>query len=216
MPSLGSQSLIRLLPTTRYDFSALRGGTIMVPIAQRIDVLGFEVAALQLRVLSGQLPPGSAVKVLLADDGYDPDVPDAPLIQTQLPTREDIASIELPPATVFPFYQTLSTPIPGKLGRMMAVLVSFDGGEDGGPSVVLSMDLLLTGRLVGTNVQQPAAFRGYTSEVSEEPEPFERLEPAQGTQLSDDLADRLAVMISEALRAKVPPGYPRFSNVNVA
>ena len=216
MPSLGSQSLVRILPTTRYDFSALRGGAIMFPVAQRIDVLGFEVAALQLRVLSGQLPPGAAMKVFLADDGYDPDVPDAPLFQTQSPVHEDIASTELTSATVLPFYQTLSTTIPGKLGRMMAVLVSFEGGEEGGPSVALSMDVLLTGRLVGTNVQQSAAFRGYAQEVSEEPERFDRLEPTLSGTLNEDLVSRLAEVISEALQRKLPPGYPRFSNVNVA
>ncbi len=213
MSSLSSQSLIRLLPTTRYDFSALRGGPITIPVAQRLDVLGYDTAALQLRVLSGRLSPGSTVKVLLADDGHDPDVPDVPLLQTQSPTGEDIASIELTSATVLPFYQTLATTIPGKVGRMMAVLVSFTGGDEGAPSVVLSMDLLLTGRLVGTNVQQPATFRGYAAERGEEPEPFERLAPELTAPVGDDIVERLAEVLT---RRPSKRGYPRFSNVNVA
>jgi hypothetical protein len=217
MPSLGSQSLVRLLPTTRYDFSALRSGSITLPLVQRVDVLGYDVAALQLRVLSGELPPGSTMTVLIADDGYDPEAPDAPFMQTQSQLGEDLASVQISSNTVFPFYQTVATTIPGKLGRMMAVLVSFNASESGGPCVSLSMDLLLSGRVVGRNVQQPATFRGYVEDPTEELEFYTRMESAPAAPLGDEVINRVINAIGSALRGVVAAEeYPRFGNVNVA
>jgi hypothetical protein len=36
---------VRILPRTRYDLTALRDATIQIPVAQHIDILGFEAAS---------------------------------------------------------------------------------------------------------------------------------------------------------------------------
>jgi hypothetical protein len=219
MPSLGSQALLRVLPYTRYDLSALSGATIEIPIAQHIDVLGYENVALQVRVRSGTLPAGSSIRVRLADDGFDPADPSAADFLRTSVDGKDIGGLTVPEGTVFPFYQSIPAAVAGNFGRLMGIVASFTGGTEGGPSVVMSMDLLLTGGAVGTGIQQPSTYLGYSQEPVEPEDKFESLSfdapPSAG--FPADLGNRLIAAIRFVLeKAKVPPGYPRFGNVNVA
>ncbi len=224
MPTIGSQVLVRILPRTRYDFGNLREVVIQIPVAQHIDVLGFEHATLQVRVYRGTLPAKSSLRVHLADDGFSADDSTAVFLQTMSAQDKEIGTLHLGERTVFPFYQSVSTAIPGVLGRLMAVVISFAGGPEGGPSVELSMDLVLSGGSVGAKIHQPSTYLGYAHEPIEPVEPFERLTPVpsdQGGTREERLATVLSTAIREALGrgdvnvATRGGGYPRFGNVNV-
>lgn len=125
MPTIGSQSLVRVLPRTRYDFGALAGGEVTIPVAQHVHVLGYDRAALQVRVHDARLPEGSSVTVRLADDGFSADEPGSHFLQTTAGDGSEIGSVTLTAETRLPFYQSVSTKIPGVVGRLMAVLVTF-------------------------------------------------------------------------------------------
>lgn len=155
MPTLGSQALLCVLPNTHYDFGPLSGATVEIPLAQHIDVLGYEHAALQIRIRTGLFPPGSSLRIHLADDGFNPDDPTTNFLRTTV-GDEEIGTLELTERTVFPFYQSISTVVRGNFGRLMGITASFAGGPEGGPSVVMSMDLVLTGGSVGATIQQPS------------------------------------------------------------
>ena len=218
MPTIGSQALLRVLPYARYDLAPLTGATVEIPVAQHIDVLGYEHVTVQVRIRSGTLPPGSSIHIRLADDGFNPDDPAADFVRTSAEGR-DIGVLEVPEGTVFPFYQSVSAPVRGSFGRFMAITASFTGGAEGGPSVVLSMDLVLTGGAVGAGIQQPSTYLGYAHEPLELEEPVEQVifEPPRSGGFPSDLAGRLMSAIRILLdRTLVPPGYPRFGNVNVA
>ncbi|HEV3000520.1 MAG TPA: hypothetical protein VGW75_07265 [Solirubrobacteraceae bacterium] len=219
MATIGSQGVLRVLPNTRYDFSALTGATVEIPIAQHIDVLGYENAALQVRIPTGSFPKGSSMRIQLADDGFHPDDPTTQFFQTAV-DGSDIGSLEVTDKTVFPFYQSISARIPGTFGRLMAITASFTGGADGGPTAVVSMDLVLTGGSVGTTIRQPSTYLGYAFEQLEADEPVERLsfeQPQVTGRLEPGIAGRLIGAVRGAIgTAKLPPGYPRFGNVNVA
>ncbi len=220
MPTIGSQALVRILPRTSYDFTGLTGATVRIPVAQHIDVLGYQRAALQVRVYSASLPAGATVTVQLADDGFSADDPASAFLQTTKADGGEIGSIELTEHTVFPFYQSISSEVPGVFGRLMAVLLSVKGGADAGPSIEFGLDLVLTGGSVGATISQPSSYLGYAHELVERVETFERLtvdepEVAAG---GDALVNRLTNAIRDAVqsRAQKLPGYPRFGNVNVA
>jgi hypothetical protein len=219
MPTIGSQALLRVLPSTHYDFGPLAGATVEIPIAQHIDVLGFEHAALQVRVRSGSFPPGSSMRISLADDGFDPDDPGTNFLRTTV-DDEPIGALEITDKNVLPFYQSVATVVPGHFGRLMGVTAAFTGGTDGGPSVVMSLDLVLSGGSVGATIQQPSTYLGYAHEPVETEEPFERLtfdQPAQAPVFEAGLVNRLVASIRDLFQtARLPPGYPRFGNVNVA
>jgi hypothetical protein len=213
VPTIGSQALLRVLPNTQYDLGAVTDATVEIPLAQHIDVLGYEHAALQVRIRSGSFPSGSSLRINLADDGYNPEDPTASFLQ-KVVGGEEMGTLEITDQTVFPFYQSVSTSIPGTFGRLMAITASFAGGPEGGPSVVMSMDLVLTGGSVGTAIRQPATYLGYAHEPLEADEAFEQFtfdQPQPG------LVDRLITAIRDVFQtARLPPGYPRFGNVNVA
>ena len=222
MPTMGSQALVRVLPRTRYDFGALRDGTVQIPVAQHIDILGYHQATVQVRLHSGTIPPGARLRVHLADDGFNPDDPGTTPLQTSTIDGVEIAVLPVDEGTVFPFYQSVSTAIPGVLGRLMAIMVSFTGGPEGGPSVVMSMDLVLTGGSVGSTIHQPSTYLGYAHEQVERAESFERIVPEPRAQppaaRQDVLATRLADAILDVLRRSDDAGphvYERFGNVNV-
>lgn len=223
MPTIGSQGLVRILPRTRYDLSALRDAAIQIPAAQHIDILGFERATLQVRVYCGNLPSKSSLQIQIADDGFSADDSAGVFLQTRSVGGAEIASLHIPDGTVFPFYQSLSTAIPGVLGRMMAVIMSFTGGSEGGPMIELSMDLVLTGGSVGAKIHQPSTYLGYAHEPVEQEESFEQLipEPHAAGGISEE---RLAKILSSAIRrglplgrpdVAAPDGYARFGNVDV-
>ena len=219
MPTLGSQALLRVLPSTHYDLRTLVGATIEIPIAQHIDVLGFEHAALQVRVRSGTFPSGSSMRITLADDGFDPDDPGTNFLSTTV-GGEPIGVLEITDKTVFPFYQSLPTTVPGRIGRLMLITAAFTGGPDGGPAAVMSLDLVLTGGSVGMTIQQPLTYLGYAHQPVETEEPFERLtfdQPQHSPVFAPGLVNRLVATIRALFQgARLPPGYPRFGNVNVA
>jgi hypothetical protein len=221
MPTMGSQALVRVLPRTRYDFGPLTDATVRFPIAQHIDILGYHQATVQVRIHSGELPAGAQLSVQLADDGFDADDPGAAPLQTATVDGTDIAVLPVGKGTRFPFYQSLSTPIPGVLGRLLAIMVSFTGGPKGGPSVELSVDLVLTGGSVGSTIHQPSTYLGYAHEQVERAESFERILPDQHHRpvgRDDVLASRLSDAILEVLRRANDGGtkvYERFGNVNV-
>ena len=229
MATIGSQVLIRVVPRTQYDFSGIRNGVVRIPIAQHIDVLGFQRATLQVRIYAGTLPAKSRLQIQLADDGFSADDTTNAFLQTTTASGEEIGTLQVAEGTVFPFYQSISTAVPGVFGRMMAVMVSFAGGTHGGPSVVMSLDLVLTGGSVGSTIHQPSTYLGYAHDRVEPLEKLERLSfeqpdrlPATGTvDHEDDLVTRLVTAIREALLkthgsvATPEGGYPRFGNVNV-
>jgi hypothetical protein len=220
MPTIGSQALLRVLPSTHYDFSPLVGATVEIPIAQHIDVLGFAHAALQVRVRHGTFPSGSSLRISLADDGFDPDDPGTNFLSPTV-DGEPIGALTITDTTVFPFYQSLGTPVPGRLGRLMAITAAFTGGADGGPSAVMSLDLVLSGGSVGMTIQQPSTYLGYAHEPVEAEESFERLtfdQPQRPPVFEPGLVNRLATAIRDLFQTvrAVPPGYERFGNVNVA
>jgi hypothetical protein len=219
MPTIGSQALLRVLPSTHYDFRPLIGAKIEIPIAQHIDVLGFEHAALQVRVRSGSFPPGSLMRLSLADDGFDPADPGTSFLSKTI-GGEPIGVLEITEKTVFPFYQSVATAVPGRFGRLMVVTAAFTGGPDGGPSVTMSLDLVLSGGSVGTTIHQPLTYLGYTHELVETEEPFEHLtfdKPQHSPVFEPGLVNRLVASIRDLFQtARLPPGYPRFGNVNVA
>jgi hypothetical protein len=227
--TIGSQVLIRVVPRTQYDFSGLRNGVVRIPIAQHIDVLGFQRATLQVRIYSGTLPAKSRLQIHLADDGFSADDTTNAFLQTTTASGEEIGTLQLGEGTVFPFYQSISTAVPGVIGRMMAVMVSLTGGADGGPSVVMSLDLVLTGGSVGSTIHQPSTYLGYAHDHVEPLEKLERLsfdQPDQPRAIGiggreEDLVTRLVTAIRDALLRTNPnvatpdAGYPRFGNVNV-
>ena len=224
MPTISSQSLLRILPRTHYDFGALKDAVIRIPIAQHIDVLGYERATLQVRLYSGALPAKSSLEIHLADDGFSPDDPANAFLQTKRVSGEEIGTLQVGDRNAFPLYQSISTAIPGILGRLMAVLVSFKGGANGGPSVVMSLDLVLTGGSVGSTIYQPSTYLGYAHEQVEQAEHFERLtldQPDQTVVLEEGVGTQLSRAIREALlrgnldMETTDGGYARFGNVNV-
>jgi hypothetical protein len=219
MATIGSQALLRILPYTTYDFGPLSDAEIEIPIAQHIDVLGYEHATLQVRISSGSFPAGSSLRINLADDGFNPDDPKTSFLQ-KIVDGQEIGRLEVTDQTVFPFYQSRSTAIPGTFGRLMGITASFAGGTEGGPSVVMGMDLLLTGGSVGTTIYQPSTYLGYAHEPVETEEQFERLnlEQAQPTLFEPGLLTNLVTAIRDVFQSerRLPPGYPRFGNVNVA
>ena len=233
MATIASQALVRILPRTRYDLGELRDGVLRLPVAQHIDVVGFERATLQVRVYAGTLPAGSSLQVLLADDGFDPNDPATVPLQTSTPDGGDIGALSIPEGTMFPFYQSISTAVPGVLGRFLAVVLAFTGGAEGGPAVELGLDLVLTGGSVGGKIHQPSTYLGYAAEPVEA---FEPVEPIEALTSDDDagssesflagsvvegLVTRLSATVREALArggldvAAPDGGYPRFGNVNV-
>jgi hypothetical protein len=220
MPTMGSQALVRILPRTHYDFSGLRDGVVRIPIAQHIDVLGYQRATLQVRLYSGALPAQSSLRIQLADDGFSHDDPANAFLQTMTAEGQEIGTLEIAERTVFPFYQSISTAVPGVFGRLMAVLVSFSGGTGGGPSVVMSMDLVLTGGSVGTTIHQPSTYLGYAHDHVEPIEqhehlPFDSVDHAgaETTALSESIREAL---LRGNLDMDTPDGgYARFGNVNV-
>ena len=215
MATIGSQALLRVLPSTHYDFGPLTGATVELPIAQHIAVLGYEHATLQVRIRSGSFPPGSSLRIDLADDGFDPEDPGTNFLRTSV-DGEPLGGLEITEKTAFPFYQSVGSRVPERFGRMMGVTASFTGGAEGGPSVVLSLDLVLSGGSVGATIQQPSTYLGYAHEPVETEEPFERLTFDQPV-FEPGLINRLVTAIRDVFgRAKLPPGYPRFGNVNVA
>ena len=234
MATIASQALVRILPRTRYDLGELRDGVLRLPVAQHIDIVGFERATLQVRVYAGTLPAGSSLQVQLADDGFDPNDPATVPLQTARPDGDDIGALTIPEGTMFPFYQSISTVVPGVLGRFLAVVLAFTGGPEGGPAVEIGLDLVLTGGSVGAKIHQPSTYLGYASEPVEAFEPVEPIEPlladsaADGSSepflagsVIDGLVTRLSSTVREALArsgldvAAPDGGYPRFGNVNV-
>jgi hypothetical protein len=219
MSSIGSQSLMRISPRTHYDFRELRDGSVSFPIAQRIDVLGYERATLQVRVHSGAFPKGASIEVRLADDGFSAEDPGSNFLQTKTPSGEEIGVLRLVGPIEPPFYQTLSTEISGKIGRFLAVTISARGAKAGGPSAVVSLDLVLSGGRVGSSFHQPSTYLGYALDVVDRPESFEELGAASVT--SEPLNQALIHRLSDAVREVLARGghlggeYPRFSNVNV-
>jgi len=215
MPTLGSQALLRVLPYTRYDFGPLKSATVTIPLAQHIDVLGYADIPLQVRIRAGTFPAGAALRVHLADDGYSPEDPATDFLRTAVDGK-DIGTLEVTERTMFPFYQSVAAPVRGNFGRMMGIMASFTGGPEGGPSAVMSLDVVLSGGSVGTTIQQPATYLGYAHEPFESEAAFEPLqfEPAPGTMQPEPLS-RLLVSLRGLIGARLP-GYPRFGNVNVA
>jgi hypothetical protein len=227
MATIASQALVRILPRTRYDLGELRDGSLRLPVAQHVDVVGFERATLQVRVHAGTLPAGSSLQVLLADDGFDPDDPATVPLQTSTVDGGDIGALTIPEGTMFPFYQSVSTVVPGVLGRFLAVVLAFTGGAEGGPAVELGLDLVLTGGSVGGKIHQPSTYLGYAAEAVEAFEPVEPIEPLAADDAGssesfltgsvvEGLVSRLASTVRDALDVAAPDGgYPRFGNVNV-
>lgn len=229
MALLESQALLRIIPRTTYDMRELKAGRVCIPVAQHIDVLGYSRATLQIRVYRGSLPAAASVTVDVADDGTDPTEPGAALMQTtKTAAGEAIGSVTLTEATAFPFYQSVSVDVAATIGRLMAILLSFEGGGDGGPTVEIGLDLVLTGGSVGATVSQPSTYLGYAHEPVERIPTFEELDireedPVHLPSAGD--ADFLA-RVNEAVRSVLNsgevqtmaklPGYPRFGNVNVA
>ena len=233
MATIASQALVRLLPRTRYDLGELRDGVLRLPVAQHVDVVGFERATLQVRVYAGTLPAGSSLQVLLADDGFDPNDPATVPFQTSRPDGDEIGALTVPEGTMFPFYQSVSTVVPGVLGRFLAVVLAVTGGPEGGPVVELGLDLVLTGGSVGGKIHQPSTYLGYAAEPVEAFEPVEPIEPLTAAadagssepflagSAIEGLVARLSSTVRDALAkgaldlAKPDGGYPRFGNVNV-
>jgi|Tabmets5t2r1_1033131.scaffolds.fasta_scaffold15626_2 hypothetical protein len=218
MATIGSQALLRILPYTHYDFGPLSDAAIEIPIAQHIDVLGYQHAALQVRINAGSFPAGSSLRIHLADDGFNPDDPTTNFLQKTV-SGQEIGTLSVTDRTMFPFYQSMSTAIPGAFGRMMGITASFTGGAEGGPSVVMGMDLLLTGGSVGTTIHQPSTYLGYAYEPVETEEAFETVtfERGQPVPFGPELITRLVTVIGDVFKsARLPPGYPRFRNVDVA
>jgi hypothetical protein len=228
MAILASQSLLRIIPRTTYNLSELIRGTIGVPVAQHIDVLGYSRAALQVRVYRGTIPNGASVTVQLADDGFDPSEPGPTLLRTTTTDGKDIGSVKLDEGTAFPFYQSILVEVPAAISRMAAVVLSFVGGAEAGPLIEVGLDLVLTGGAVGSTVSQPSTYLGYASEPVERLESFSPIgdgESQVGTSpptTDEDFLTRVAQAVRSVLGAsgdavaKLPPGYPRFGNVNVA
>jgi hypothetical protein len=225
MATIGSQALLRIIPRTRFDLSQLRGATVQIPVAQHVDVLGFERAAVQVRIYRGILPAKSSLDIQIADDGFGGEGFSETFLQTQNSNGDDIGKLHIPDSAIFPFYQSIPIAIPGVIGRMMAVLLSFTGGPEAGPTVELSVDLVLTGGSVGAKVYQPSTYLGYAHETVEPVEAFDPL-TSQPTASGDLSEARLAQLLSDAIRKAIagsrpvfdPPDggtYARFGNVNV-
>ncbi len=220
MPSIGSQALVRLLPRTRYDLGQLRDGVVELPVAQHIDVLGYERATLQIRIYGGTVPAGASLKVALADDGFVADDPASAMLQLSTADGEPIGALDVGERTVFPLYQSISTPVPGVIGRLLAVVLSFAGGSAGGPAVEVGLDLVLTGGSVGASVHQASTYLGYAHEAVEATEVFDRYgdeeppPPALPPGVVAALRDAIAGL-GDLVADKPDGGYPRFGNVNV-
>ena len=229
MAMIGSQSLLRIVPRTSYDASALTGGVIRFPVAQHIDVLGYSRAALQVRVYRGSVPSGATVTVQVADDGSDPTEPGMTLLQPKTAAGDEIGAVTLTERTAFPFYQSISIDVPATIGRLMAVLLSFEGGAEAGPVIEIGLDLVLSGGRVGATVSQPSTYLGYAHE------PVERLETFEPLGTDEDInavaptvagKEDFLARVADAVRSVLGlageqglarlPGYPRFGNVNVA
>jgi hypothetical protein len=214
MPTIGSQALLRVLPRTHYDFRALKKGTVVVPLAQRIDVLGYDRVTLQVRVHGGEFPKHSALVFRFADDGFTPDDPGSSFLQTKTASGDDIGSLRVGDGVTLPFYQAMSVAIGGRIGRMLAITMSATGEADGAPAALISLDLVLSGGHVGTNIHQPSSYLGYALETTERIEAFEQLAPAASA-IADPGIERIAAAIAQALKPRRPNPYPRFNNVNV-
>jgi hypothetical protein len=216
MPTIGSQAILRVLPRTHYDFRAVKFGTIMLPVAQHIDVLGYDRVALQVRVHSGQFPKMAALQFQFADDGFSAEDAASEFLQTKAATGEDIGSLRIDDRTALPFYQAMSVGIGGKIGRMLAITLSATGDAEGGPAATVSLDLILSGGHVGTSIHQPSAYLGYALENGDRADMFEPLLPRESEPLDDAMIDRVAAAVRDALRGqKSASPYPRFGNVNV-
>jgi hypothetical protein len=223
MAIIGSQALIRIIPRTTYDLSALTGGLIRLPVAQHIDVLGYARASLQVRVYRGRIPSGASVAVQLADDGSDPADPSVTFLQTTTSAGADIGSVTLNKQTAFPFYQSIFADVPASISRLAAVLLSIKGGAEAGPVLDIGLDLVLSGGSVGATVSQPSTYLGYAHEPVERLETFAPVgddEPGssgRGIAGDEDFQRRVADAVRGVLRtARDEGGYPRFGNVNVA
>jgi hypothetical protein len=211
MPTIGSQALLRVLPRTHYDFRPLKKGTVVVPIAQRIDVLGYDRVTLQVRVHGGEFPKKSALVFQFADDGFTADDPNSAFLQTKTASGDDIGSLRIADGATLPFYQSMSVAIGGRIGRMLAITMSATGEAEGAPSALVSLDLVLTGGHVGTSIHQPSSYLGYALETTERVEAFEQVAPG----VADPAVERVAAALLQALRPRARNPYPRFGNVNV-
>jgi hypothetical protein len=215
MPTIGSQAILRVLPRTHYDFRALKNGSVVLPIAQHIDVLGYDRVTLQVRVHSGLFPNMAALQFQFADDGFSSEDPTSAFLQTKTAMGEDICSLRIDHRAVFPFYQAMSIEVGGKIGRMLAITLSAAAEAGGGPAATISLDLVLSGGHVGTTIRQPSAYLGYALDSSDTVEAFQPLLPGEVGSLNESTIGRIAAAIKRALASQEPSPYTRFSNVDV-
>src|SRR5262245_46184439 len=93
---------IGVVPCATFDFRELRGGTVRVPIAQRIDVAGATGLTLELWVYEAQIGADAAVTLRVANDGYTPENPGFGVLQTKNTKGEDISAFVIDSKTTLP------------------------------------------------------------------------------------------------------------------
>ncbi len=135
---------VGIVPRATYDFSELRGGTVRIPIAQRVDVAGAWSLALEFRVYDAAIGEGAAVTLCAAADSSSFETDGPSVLQTKTAKGEDIAALRIDSKTVTPFYQIVRIPA-DEIGLCLAVILEAQGAKQAGPKLSLSIDLLLRG-----------------------------------------------------------------------
>jgi len=137
---LAAVTTVTLIPRTDYDFSGVRSGRVSIPIVQRFDVAGALGLTLEVRMHEASFPDGSSAVVTAASDGFTPDDPGRHFLQTEGADGEAIGAVTLDASRAAPFFRALSV-APEDVGRMLAVLLEVEAGEQGGPRFSLSVEL---------------------------------------------------------------------------
>jgi len=154
--------VLSVIPPTTFSFSGAQASAIMVvPIASRIDLSGFETGALQVRLhTNSSVAQADTIAINVFPDGYTPDDPGTPWDTL---AANAIQSVNFSgPAPGPPLYQAaaLIAPFPN-LARIN--LVCTKAGVTGTSIWRLSIDLMLrTGDDAGPMLpRSPGAYVGY-------------------------------------------------------
>lgn len=138
------QQLIRLLPRTDYDFSALPGGTLVanLPLVQNIDLSQWGTSALLVRVESAVLTSGSSFRIdarAVAPTDQDP----AQFFRGRIVgTVHQTATAATPPLL-------LRTRLADNVGAAISLFLSVDQQTTGDLKFTISVDLLVQEPAVG-------------------------------------------------------------------
>jgi len=190
---------VGIVPRGTYDFRGLRGGSVSMPLVQRVDVANADTLALELWVHDGQVPNGARLVLHAASDGSADGSDAAPLLQTRTAAGESIANFVVDSETVLPTFQLI--PIPTEhIGRRLALMLEVSGGPTDGPKLTLAIDLL---------VRETAASEPLVEPIITAPDAEDSASSA--------CMGRIATAAREALAAvrPRPRRYPRWREIVV-